>query len=261
MRAATRAHAAFDLKGMVSSMTVLRLRTKDLNLVERQLRAKLAQLPQFFEDAPLVIDLGGLDGVSDLPLLTLVHALRALQVAPVGVINLAEEDRQAARAAGLAVLSAGAKAKPPPSLPADGVSASEPLPAEPKPELPAAQPAPQRTAPAAPLPHRPPVVVRQPVRSGQVVYAQATDLIVLAPVNSGAQLFADGNIHIYSSLRGRAMAGAQGYAQARIFCQKLEAELVALAGTYVLADEIPKAHRGKAAQVFLENGDCRFAAL
>ena len=99
------------------------------------------------------------------------------------------------------------------------------------------------------------------MRSGQIVYAQATDLIVLAPVNPGAQLLADGNIHVYAPLRGRAVAGAQGLPSARIFCQKLEAELVAIAGAYVSAEEIPPERRGKPAQIYLDGGECRIASL
>ncbi len=105
------------------------------------------------------------------------------------------------------------------------------------------------------------MVVTKPVRGGQVIHARDNDLVVLAPVNPGAQVIADGHLHIYAPLRGRAVAGAAGLPGARIFCQKLEAELVAIAGAYVMAEEIPAELRGRAAQVFLENGECRIAAL
>jgi septum site-determining protein MinC len=94
-----------------------------------------------------------------------------------------------------------------------------------------------------------------------VIYAQGNDLVVLASVNPGAQVIADGHVHIYAPLRGRAVAGASGLLGARIFCQKLEAELVAISGAYVMADEIPTDRRGKPAQIFLENGECRITAL
>ena len=97
-----------------------------------------------------------------------------------------------------------------------------------------------------PAPFGGPVVVRQPVRGGQVIYAQNNDLVVLAPVNAGAQVVADGHVHIYAKLRGRAVAGAKGLPGARIFCQKLEAELVAVSDAYMSAEEIPPALRGKA---------------
>jgi septum site-determining protein MinC len=104
-------------------------------------------------------------------------------------------------------------------------------------------------------------VVRHPVRGGQEIYARQTDLIVLAPVNPGAQIYADGHIHVYSTLRGRAMAGAQGMTDARVFVQKLEAELVAIAGAYVMADDVPADRRGRPSQVYLEAGECRIAPL
>ena len=105
------------------------------------------------------------------------------------------------------------------------------------------------------------MVITQPVRSGQVIYAQNADLVVLAPVNPGAQVIADGHIHIYAPLRGRAVAGVQGLLGARIFCQRLEAELIAISGAYLTADDIPEARRGRPAQIHLEAGECRIAAL
>jgi septum site-determining protein MinC len=130
-------------------------------------------------------------------------------------------------------------------------------------------PAPDRAPPpaAAPAPAPPaadlrlPLVVRQPVRSGQVVYAAGADLIVLAPVNPGAQLIADGNIHVYSTLRGRAVAGARGCLEARIFCQRLQAELVGVDAVYVASDDIPSDRVGKPAQIFVEGGRCVVAPL
>jgi septum site-determining protein MinC len=109
--------------------------------------------------------------------------------------------------------------------------------------------------------HGGPVVVTKPVRSGQVVYAQNNDLVLLAPVNPGAQVMADGHVHIYSTLRGRAIAGAQGLPGARIFVQKLEAELVAIADAYVMAEEMPARLRGHAVQVYLDGNECRMAPL
>ena len=88
------------------------------------------------------------------------------------------------------------------------------------------------------------MVITQPVRSGQVVYAQNADLVVLAPVNPGAQVIADGHIHIYATLRGRAVAGVQGLLGARIFCQRLEAELVAISGAYLTPTTSPRRAAG-----------------
>jgi septum site-determining protein MinC len=105
------------------------------------------------------------------------------------------------------------------------------------------------------------LVVREQVRSGQVVYAQGRDLVVLAPVNAGAQLMADGHIHVYAALRGRAVAGVRGARDAHVFCQRLDAELVGVDVAYVLADDLPGELRGRPAQVWLEGDRCRVTPL
>ena len=91
-----------------------------------------------------------------------------------------------------------------------------------------------------------------PVRSGQQVYAENRDLTVLTAVGAGAEVIADGSIHIYGPLRGRALAGAQGNEAARIFCREFHAELVAVAGHYKVLEDIPKELRGKPVQVWLD---------
>jgi septum site-determining protein MinC len=106
-----------------------------------------------------------------------------------------------------------------------------------------------------------PLVVREPVRSGQIVYAQHADLIVLAPVNPGAQLLADGNIHIYAVLRGRAIAGVRGATDAQIFCHRLEPELVGIDAAYVMSDDVPAPLWGRSARIWLAAGHCRLESL
>jgi len=129
----------------------------------------------------------------------------------------------------------------------------------------AAAPAQTPTAPAevaaAPV-QRPSLVIQEPVRSGQVIYAEGRDLIVVAPVHAGAQLLADGNIHVYGPLKGRAVAGAHGLREAQLFCLALEAELVGVDTGYLLSDDIPAPLRGGPARVFLTaEGTCAVAAL
>jgi septum site-determining protein MinC len=121
-------------------------------------------------------------------------------------------------------------------------------------------PAPVEAAAAAAS--RPSLVIREPVRSGQVIYAEGRDLIVVAPVHAGAQLLADGNVHVYGPLKGRAVAGAHGLRDAEVFCLALEAELVGVDTGYLLSDDIPAAFRGSPARVFLTGeGTCTVAAL
>ena len=275
-RAATRSQAAFELKGVHTPLTVMRLRTTNLNLIERQLRAKLLQMPGFFQDAPVVLDLAELvDILPQLPLPSLVHVLRSMRVIPMGATGLPESAREFARAAGLSLVQTGPGKVREESPAAEKAAPEKPAPEKPAPVEQAA--APEKPAPEKPAratraaavpteiprtdPHKPPLVLRQAVRSGQEIYARQTDLIVMAPVNPGAQIYADGHIHIYSTLRGRAMAGAQGLTDARIYVQKLEAELVAVAGAYLAADDIPADRRGKPCQVYLEDGACKLAPL
>jgi len=239
---------AFDLKGTMAPLTVLRLRSTDVALIERQLRVKIAQLPQLFLDAPVLFDLAALgeEEARALPVGELVQALKLCKLVPVAVANASEALRARAVEAGLGVLQQAPGTRARDEAIDIGHDAGAP----------GAQPG----APALPA-HTGPIVVTQPVRSGQVIYAQKNDVVVLAPVNPGAQVIADGHVHIYATLRGRAVAGAQGLLGARIFCHKLEAELVAISGAYVMADEIPPERRGKPAQVYLQDGECRIVPL
>ncbi|WP_333627988.1 septum site-determining protein MinC, partial [Stenotrophomonas cyclobalanopsidis] len=128
-----------------------------------------------------------------------------------------------------------------------------------------AEPAP---APVAPMGNAADAAAPQPgrmqlgnVRSGQQLYAENCDLTVMATVGAGAEVIADGSIHIYGTLRGRALAGAQGNTAARIFCRDFHAELVAIAGHYKVLDDVPDNLRGKAVQVWLEQDQIKIAAL
>ncbi|MGZ3429955.1 MAG: septum site-determining protein MinC [Polyangia bacterium] len=234
---------AFEVDSAVAPVTVLRLKTANVAHIEEQLRALAASLRQRFPYAPVVVDLAALDETSarELPLHDLADRLRACKLVPVGAANLPPSAVWNAAAAGIAVIELAA-ARP--------TAAPEPAPVEPAPAEPS------RAEPAAST-----VTIRQPVRSGQVIYARGSDLIVMAPVNAGAQVVADGHIHVYGPLRGRALAGAKGMADAFVFCQSLEAELVSIAGQYLLADKIPDEHRGAPAQLYLENGHFRIQPL
>jgi len=250
--------AAFDLKGTMAPLTVLRLRSADLALVERQLRIKIAQLPHLFLQAPVLLDLGALEEASPLTIIDIVTVLKMCKLIPVAATNVPIALRGAIAESGLGILqapTAPVRAKAPDAAAAGAAAA----PAQPVPPPPPAR----QAAAAAPQPAAfgGPVVVRQAVRGGQVIYAQNNDLVVLAPVNAGAQVIADGHVHIYSTLRGRAVAGANGLPGARIFVQKLEAELIAVCGSYIMAEEIPPQLRGRAVQAYLEGNDCRLMPL
>jgi septum formation inhibitor MinC len=140
-----------------------------------------------------------------------------------------------------------------------GVAAPSLESAPPPSRAPAPRPSP---APEPPVPAlQAPLLIEQPVRSGQIVYAEGRDLLVLAPVNPGAQLLADGHIHVYGPLRGRAVAGVRGWSGAQVFCQRLEAELVGIDAAYLAADDLPVELLGKPARIWLEQGVCRVRRL
>jgi septum site-determining protein MinC len=210
----------FQLKGSMLAITVLELAHNDLERLDRQLAAKVAQAPNFFSNTPLVLALDKLpegEGVLDLAALMEVcrrHGLRTLAIRA-----SREEDIAAANALDLPVLPpSGARERP--LDPTEGSTGKK---KEEKPAEPVAKPS---------------KVITTPIRGGQQVYAQGGDLIVLAPVSAGAELLADGNIHVYGPMRGRALAGVKGDEKARIFCQLLAAELVSVAGHYKVAEDL-----------------------
>lgn len=216
---------AFELKGRMLTLSVLKLLSADLEALATQLDAKIASAPGMFRQLPVLLDLEAVPGAA-VDFAALTQLLRARELMPVGVRAPDPAQTEAAAKVGLGVLNTGNDA--------------------PKRE-------PAREKPAAPAPGGG-LVVRQPVRSGQQVYARGGDLVVLAPVSAGAEILADGHIHVYGALRGRALAGVQGNAEARIFCQSLDAELISIAGTYRVSEKIQDAERGRPVQVFL-SGD------
>ncbi|ANI53489.1 MULTISPECIES: septum site-determining protein MinC [Pseudomonas] len=209
----------FQLKGSMLAITVLELSRNDLDSLDRQLAAKVAQAPNFFSNAPLVLALDKLppsEGAVDLPGLMRVcrqHGLRTLAIRASRI-----EDIAAAIAIDIPVLPpSGARERP--------LEAAEPV-APKKPEKP--------SEPAV----KPTRVITTPVRGGQQIYAQGGDLVVVSSVSPGAELLADGNIHVYGPMRGRALAGVKGDTKARIFCQQLSAELISIAGHYKVSEDL-----------------------
>jgi septum site-determining protein MinC len=241
---------ALEVKGTITPVTVLCLRSTDVAAIERELRARVAPAPQMFLHAPVVLDVAGVDA-EDVPLAAVVEVARRCKLIPVGVAHLPPERIALATELGLAVVQLGfgrsraARA---------ASSAPSPAPAPPPVRV-------LEVVEAPPPEHVPTMTVRQPVRGGQVIYAPRGDLVVMGPVNPGAQVIADGHVHIYGRLRGRALAGARGLSEARVFCHGLEAELVSVAGDFLTADDIPADLRGKPAQIYMENGSLRMAPL
>jgi len=226
--------AACELKGSSLTLMVLHLLDADADRLDRQLQEKFAQSPGFFRNAPLVIDLGALPpDTGELDLEAVVQRVREFGLVPVALRGGNERQNDLALRAGLGLLAA---------------SRQEPA-AKPHPKTAASDPGPEPDSPGSGLaaPAAEAKVVTQTIRSGQRVVAPDGDLIVLASVNSGAEILARGNIHVYGALRGRALAGVRGDAAARICCLQFHPELVAVAGEYMLHDEFDPALLGKAA--------------
>jgi len=194
-----------------------------------ELAQQVERSPRFFLHAPVVLDLKGAEGfAAAADFVDAGQLLREHTLALVGVQNAEPAQLLAAAAAGLASFA--------PSATQPSRRAARPVAA---------------AAPAAQPPRAAARLVTTPVRSGTQIYARGTDLVVTASVSPGAELVADGNIHVYGALRGRALAGASGDTAARIFCSRLEAELVSIAGRYLVSEQLPAEQQGSAVQIAL----------
>ena len=227
-----------EFKSTTLSVPVLLLSEYDLVLIKQQLQDKIAQAPEFFKNSPVLIDLQKLSAQNlDLSLDAIVELLRKQGFMPIGVRGANEKQTIEALGLNLPILAmhgqnqtltekSTTKKLPPQTVEAES-SAPTSLDIENK-------------------------LITQPIRSGQRVYAKG-DLIVTATVSAGAEIMAEGNIHIYGSLRGRALAGVLGNTNSRIFCSDLQAELISIAGIYQLRDDLSSHAPHKPVQISLDN--------
>jgi len=254
---AGRAPATFEIKSANLPLVALLLKSGNLEALGQELQERFGDIPDFFDHDPLVIDLAPLAG-ADVDFQALLKLLKAYRVMPVAVKGGSEEQMRSALKIGLA---AAAEAALTPAL-SQREREQQPARTQGEREEQTAltqgereeQPQPQATQPAAAqaLASASALVIDKPLRSGQQVYARGRDLVVLSMVNPGAEVIADGHIHVYAPLRGKAIAGARGDAQARILTLCLEPELVSIAGTYRTSENpLPETLRGKPAQVRL----------
>ncbi|RAX09768.1 septum site-determining protein MinC [Photorhabdus bodei] len=220
-----------ELKGSNFTLSVVHLHNDQPEIILQALQEKVEQAPDFLKNAPVVINISALPASADLK--ALHYAIDSAGFRIVGISGCRDEQqRRAVIKASLPLLSEGKKQK---------TSAKEDKPVE---------PAIKKTR-----------VINLPVRSGQRIYAQGSDLIVTSNVSAGAELIADGNIHIYGMMRGRALAGASGDQECLVFCTHLNAELVSIAGQYWLGDKIPTELAGKAAKLSLVNNELTIEPL
>jgi len=244
--------AAVDLKGSVFTLPVLQICSGSIDAIESELTERLSAALKFFKHAPVVIDLEKLSG-QNLDFSALLKLLARQDLVSVGVRNGSAQQNALAVSAGLAVLKGGPLQN---ILVQESSESVEKPKAEHRTDKVVEEKKNNKGLSSATK------IVTQPVRSGQQIYAKGGDLIVMAPVNPGAEIVADGNIHVYAPMKGRALAGVMGDTKARIFCQSMEAELIAVAGNFrVFEDQIPSDIRAKSVQAYLDGDHLVVAPL
>jgi septum site-determining protein MinC len=213
-----------DLKGSSFTLSVLHLSDHSIENCINFLSEKVAQAPAFFANAPIVVDVSQVE--KDIDFSQLKQGINDAGLVPVGITGSKDRRSQTlAHDAGFAIMSRG-KALTEPKPVQNGIK-----------------------------------VIEHPVRSGQQIYAKDCDLVILNHVSAGAEVIADGSIHIHGSLRGRAIAGATGNKEARILCQDLQAELVSIAGNYWLSEQIAAEYWNNKVMLFLDNDTLHFKLI
>ena len=223
---------AIEFKSSTFSVPVLVLYSNDLITVGQQLEAKIRLAPEFFKNSPLVLDVQDINKQNiDLDISGAVEVIRKLGLLPIGIRGGNPEQNEKAVSYGIPIHS----------IHSSSISAEskKTLAQTPEPET-------------KDLLQTGTTLITQPIRSGQRVYA-AGDLIIVAQVSPGTEILAEGHIHVYGTLRGRALAGVQGNAEARIFCSDLQAELISIAGNYKISEDLHQNVRSKPVQIYLDN--------
>jgi septum site-determining protein MinC len=243
--AITEAHdVALEIRFGQVGLAQVRLRTTDPGAILDDLTGRIASAPQFFERAAVCLDLSALEQEPHVAeLRAVMDAIRRAGMLPVGLAHGTASIEALARSLELPVLT---------QFRAQGKPAAVAVESQPA-KKPAATEAPEFGTAA--------LMHHQPVRSGQRVYARHRDLVVTAAVGAGAEVMADGCVHVYGTLRGRAMAGTRGEVSARVFCQEFRAELISIAGVFRVFETLPPELAGKPVQAWLDGDDLRFARI
>ena len=254
---AVKVEPAFVLKGSLFTLSVLQLLDPDPRKLDRELGEKIRLAPKFFHYAPVVMDLSKLDSQNSQGLVdfeAFKQVIRAHKLVPVGIRGGSVEAHRAAQEAGFAVMiePGNQNERSQPSLANKKTVTCETTP-------PSANDQPKEI----PNSNRKmgTTLITSPIRSGQQVYAQGGDLVVVSSVSPGAELLADGNIHVYGTLRGRALAGINGDVKARVFCHKLQADLVAIAGHYKVFEDVRADDDDFYKQLYLQDGQLCIGSL
>jgi septum site-determining protein MinC len=232
-------NSSYEIKSADLSLVALLLKTTDIAAVSRALERQTAESPGFFDQDPVVIDVSGLNLEEEetIDLKNLMSVLREHALVPLAIKGASLALLNFAKGVGL-VDASDARIRRSIALV----------------EAPAPQASPVEQPPLPPT-FAGALCIDKPLRSGQQVYAKGRDLIVMGMVNAGAEVIADGHIHIYGSLRGKAIAGARGNSDAQIFAQVMEPELISIAGVYRTSENpLSKDVLGKPAHVSLQSG-------
>jgi septum site-determining protein MinC len=222
---------ALEFKSSTFSVPVLVISSNDLIIIEQQLQAKILLAPEFFKNSPLVLDVQEINKQSiEVDVAAVIEVIRKLGLLPIGIRGGDVQQNEKAIALG---------------IPLHSIHTSSTTIDSKKPKTPTPEPE------TKDLLQTGTTVITQPIRSGQRVYA-AGDLVIIAQVSPGTEILAEGNIHVYGTLRGRALAGVQGNADARIFCTDLQAELISIAGNYKISEDLNPNIRNTPVQIYLD---------
>ena len=229
---------ALEFKSASFSVPVLVLTTYDMDFIEQKLQEKVRKAPEFFKHSPLILDLQEANNQGCLiDLFELVGIIRKVGLFPIGIRGgNAQQNKQALEL----------------QLPTHSISSRDAPPLDEKKQDTASQEPEVNTHASSNIAVAATTLITYPIRSGQRIYAKG-DLVVLTQVSAGAEIIAEGNIHVYNSLRGRALAGVQGDVEARIFCFDLQAELISIAGNYKISEDLGDSVKGKAVQIYLQD--------
>lgn len=230
--------SALEFKSTSFSVPVLAISSTDLKLIEHQLEEKISQAPEFFKNSPILIDLQNCDqNESTIDAKALIIFLLSKNLIPVGINGASPEQNKLALEL---------------NIPTHTIRGTASQNSKSSQKLSSKNTDPTDNSPNDKTVNVENMLISHPIRSGQRIYAKG-DLTVLSHVSAGAEIMAEGNIHVYGSLRGRALAGVQGNTKSRIFCSNLQAELVSIAGHYKVNEELVKIEQTKPAQIFLQD--------
>lgn len=221
----TKTVQAIKVKADFLPFTVVQLFLTDLDQIEVEMTSKLKQAPTYFSNAPIIVDTSFLIQSQQLDIQKLCALLKQYKLIPIGIRGIHQSQRDEAMKNGLAVIGSGKLYQNKSvhfSSPTTSLKSTK--------------------------------IIDKPIRSGMQIYARETDLVILSSVNAGAECIADGNIHVYGPVRGRLLAGVNGNTKAHIFCSHLEAELIAIAGHYLVKEDMAEGKKNNTMiHVYLKN--------